>query len=90
MCPKLLRIEMTDFKLSIETKEFLRESTGLDYNTLTTKSIADIIESIPAVNKKKFSRKEAKQLTPRGSVYLYLGRILSLKDVRRIISKYRK
>ena len=81
---------MPVFKLSIETKELLHESTGLDYNALTTRPISDIIGSISAINKKKFSHKGTKHLSPRGSVYLYLGRILSLEDVRRIISKYLK
>lgn len=78
---------MTDFKLSIKTKELLQESTGLNYETLATKPIAEILKLIPHTNKKKFSHKRVKQLSPRGSVYLYLGRILSLKNVRRIIAK---
>ena len=77
---------MMNFKLSAETRKNLQVSTGHDYATLTTRPLSSF-HAVGDSSNSRLASSHPRIIKPRGSVYLQLGRILHLSEVRRFIFK---
>lgn len=75
---------MMNFKLSNETRRNLKISTGHDYAVLTTRPIGSF-HGMKNASKSRLVSSHPRIIKPRGSVYLQLGRILPLSEVRKFI-----
>lgn len=75
---------MMNYKLSNETRRNLKVSTGHDYAALTTRPIGSF-RTLKGSSGSHLVCSHPRIIKPRGSVYLQLGRILSMSDVRKSI-----
>jgi len=79
---------MYAFKLNNNTKTSLKKTTGLDYQQLVEMSAEDIDNYIQHRLGKRFRiRNKFGQFINRGSVYLYLNRLIGKKEINRKLSK---
>ena len=89
MCLKtkvFIRYTMS-FSLSSETRNLIHESTGLSPIEQVSVPVNGYSEHVSELQKKLYSCEKSRVVSPRGSVYLYLGRILSYKKVKRFLAK---
>lgn len=77
---------MMNFKLSAETRRNLKVSTGHDYAVLTTHPLSTF-RAMEGSSHSRLASVHPRIIKPRGSVYLQLGRILRLSEVRNFIFK---
>lgn len=77
---------MMNYKLSNETRRNLKASTGHDYTILTTRPIGSF-HAVKSPSTSHLVSSRPRVIKPRGSVYLQLGRILSMSEVRKSIFK---
>lgn len=77
---------MITYKLSKETRRNLNVSTGHDYAVLTTRPIGTFRVAEGATTSHLVSS-HPRVIKPRGSIYLQLGRVLSMSKVRKSIFK---
>ena len=77
---------MMNYKLSSETRRNLKVSTGQDYSVLTTRPIGAFHAKVGSVSSHLVSS-HPRIIKPRDSVYLQLGRILPMSEVRKSIFK---
>lgn len=70
------------FALSKDTRALIQCSTGLDSVQQCSIPISEIHSRKHVDRKYCCPSKKAKDLKPRGSIYLQMGRILSLKAVK--------
>lgn len=75
---------MMNYKLSDETRKNLKVSTGYDYATLTTRPLSSF-HAVSGSSNSRLASSHHRIIKPRGSVYLQLGRILHLSEVRKFI-----
>ena len=74
-----------NFSLDDKTLDFVEKSTGMDKNQLNKTSLKDVEQSC---NSESFYRvRKPHEKASRGSVYLFLQRILSLVKVNRYLSR---
>jgi hypothetical protein len=79
---------MSTFKLNNHTKSSLKKTTGLNYDQLVEMSAEEIDKYIQQKLGKRFRiRSKIGQFTNRGSVYLYLNRLIGKKEIERKLSK---
>lgn len=77
---------MMNYKLSNETRRNLKVSTGHDYAVLTTRPIGSF-HNVEGGSTSHLVSSRPRVIKPRGSVYLQLGRILPMSEVRKSIFK---
>ena len=75
-----------NYKLSEETRRNLKSSTGQDYIVLTTRPI-NSFGGVDSISGSRLTTSHPRIIKPRGSVYLQMGRILTMSEVRRSIFK---
>ncbi len=68
------------FTLSRETSKLIQQSTNLDYNHQCSTSICDV-RTKPHQNN-DYIVKEPRDVAPRGSIYLQMGRIMPLRKIK--------
>lgn len=79
---------MPSFKLNDKTKLSLGKSAGLNYSQLVEMSSDEIDNYLQKRRGKRFRLSlKLGQLTNRGSVYLYLNRLIHEKEIDRKLSK---
>ncbi len=74
-----------NYKLSNETRRNLKVSTGCDYAVLTKRPIVSFRAGRCTSSGSLLLSSNPRIIKPRGSVYLQLGRILSLSEIRKSI-----
>lgn len=75
------------FRLSKASKRLLTQSTGIDYKYQVAIPLDKVLEQVPLKNRQRYKIKSVREISPRGSVYLQVGRILSLSKVKKLIGK---
>jgi len=79
---------MPAFKLNSHTKSNLKKTIGLDYQQLVEMSVEEIDKYIEHRQGKRLGiRNKIGQFINRGSVYLYLNRLIGSKEIDRKLSK---
>ena len=79
---------MSAFKLNSNTKSNLKKTIGLDYQQLVEMSVEEIDKYIENRQGKPLRiRNKIGQFINRGSVYLYLNRLIGSKEIDRKLSK---
>ena len=77
---------MMNYKLSNETRRNLNVSTGHEYAVLTTRPIGSF-RPVEGSTTSHLVPLHPRIIKPRGSVYLQLGRVLTMSEVRKSIFK---
>lgn len=72
------------YKLSPETRESIARSTGMNRTQQTSTPISGVASASGTMTASYLVDKP-KDIAPRGSIYLQMNRILSLKKVRKYI-----
>lgn len=75
------------FTLSKETRGFIKDSTGMSPIEQKSIPLKEYGKMTSESQKKLYSCKNSRVIPPRGSVYLQMGRILSLSKVKRFLSR---
>lgn len=75
------------FRLNKKTEQFLTESTGIDYCRQVVTPMEQTLKGITVEKRKSYFCKSAQKVSPRGSVYLQVGRVLSFQKVKNLIEK---
>ncbi len=70
------------FKISDDTRKYAQEITGLSCNEIASMTL-DESRSVNQGNFSPFRDSRAREIQPRGSVYLQLNFVARLKDVSR-------
>lgn len=68
------------FALSQETINLIQQSSSLDYKHQRSTSICDVRTKIH--QNSDYIVKEPRDVAPRGSIYLQMGRIMSLRKIK--------
>ena len=68
------------FALSQETSNLIQQSSSLDYKHQRSTSIDDVRTKIH--QNSDYIVKEPRDVAPRGSIYLQMGRIMSLRKIK--------
>lgn len=68
------------FALSQETSNLIQQSSSLDYKHQRSTSIYDVRTKIH--QNSDYIVKEPRDVAPRGSIYLQMGRIMSLRKIK--------
>lgn len=76
-----------EFSLSNDTRVLIQRSTGLDMMQQRSVPLSEIHEKDSSEGRKCYRIKKPRDLKPRGSVYLQMGRVLSLKTVKSYLEK---
>lgn len=75
------------FSLSAETRNLIQESTGLSPKEQVNVPVNGYSGHVSSRQKRMYSCGKSRVVSPRGSVYLYLGRILPYAKVRKFLAK---
>lgn len=70
------------FSLSNDSRELIMQSTGLNHDLQCSTAISGINDATKRCGAEGYQIKESKDVSPRGSIYLQMGRVLSLKKVK--------
>lgn len=73
------------FSLSDDSRLLIQQSTGMDCAHLCLTAISDIKTDLQA--NKDYKIKEPRDVAPRGSIYLQMNRILSLRKVKSYLKR---
>lgn len=76
-----------DYKLSNETRRNIKCTTGYDYATLTTSPLASFHAMRDSSAKHLSPSRQATIIKPRGSIYLQLGRVISVSKIKKMFFK---
>lgn len=68
------------FALSQETNKLIQQSSNLDGKHQRSTSICDVVTK--AHRNRNYMVKEPRDVAPRGSIYLQMGRIMSLRKIK--------
>ena len=68
------------FVLSQETSNLIQQSSNLDYKHQCSTSICDV--RAKTCQNRDYIVKEPRDVAPRGSIYLQMGRIMSLRKIK--------
>lgn len=74
------------FNLDNRTTKIIEEVTGLEGYRQQMLPLAEYSTTINVEEKREYRCRKIKAISPRGSVYLLIGRILSLKKVKGYLS----
>lgn len=74
-----------NFSLSDNTRRLIQQSTGLDYKN----QCATAISGIKTAVKKNYDYmiSEPRDVAPRGSIYLQMGRIMPLRKIKSYLKR---
>ncbi len=75
------------FKLSEKSTMLIQQSTLLDSKSQMLHPIAESLCGTDVNRTRKYACHHSRVIAPRGSVYLQINRLLSLKEVKDFISK---
>ncbi len=79
---------MKKFKLNNSTKQNLRKTTGLEYSQLVEMSAVDIDNYLQKKAGKRFQlQNRFGNYVNRGSVYLFLNKIMRYEEINRKIAR---
>ncbi|MFZ4796193.1 MAG: hypothetical protein ACOYMA_01780 [Bacteroidia bacterium] len=79
---------MEKFKLNNSTKQTLKKTTGLDYNQLVDMSAEEIDNYLQKKAHKRFRlQNRIGSYVNRGSVYLFLNKIMNMDKISRKIAR---
>lgn len=70
------------FSLSNDSRELIMQSTGLNHDLQCSTVITGINAATKKSRAEEYKVKGSKDVTPRGSIYLQMGRIMSLLKVK--------
>ncbi|MBQ8721613.1 MAG: hypothetical protein IJY67_05650 [Paludibacteraceae bacterium] len=73
------------FSLSAESRKLIQKTTNLDFLQQRTVSISKGKEKV--YTNSEYKIKELRDVAPRGSIYLQMGRIMSLRKVKSYLKK---
>ena len=73
------------FSLSDDSRMLIQQSTGLDYAHLCFTAISDVDSKTHGNSTYKI--KDPQDVVPRGSIYLQMGRIMSLHKVKSYLKR---
>lgn len=75
------------FSLSNDTRALIQRSTGLNRAQQQSVPLSEIHENDSSEGRNCYRIKKPRDLKPRGSVYLQMGRVLSLKTVKSYLKR---
>lgn len=75
------------FTLSSETRKLIEYSTGMSPTEQKNVSITEYAQYASEHQRRLYSCKESRMITPRGSAYLHLKRTLSLQAIKRFLKE---
>lgn len=74
-----------NFTLSNVSRSLIQQSTGLDYTRQCSTAISDVKKEKHKTD--DYEIRNARDVAPRGSIYLQMGRIMSLRKVKSYLKK---
>lgn len=72
------------FTLSKDSRLLIQQSTGLNYTDQCVTAISDTRKGLKT---NEYKIRNARDVAPRGSIYLQMGRIMSLRKVKSYLKK---
>ncbi|MBQ4161544.1 MAG: hypothetical protein IJD84_01430 [Parabacteroides sp.] len=75
------------FTLSGEMRDKIQNTTGLSHFDQQNIPVVELSDCEMEKHRKLYACKKSRVIPPRGSVYLQMGRILSLTKVKKFLSK---
>lgn len=75
------------FRLNKKTEKLLTESTGIEYSRQIVMPMEQTFKGISEEKRKCYQCKSEQKISPRGSIYLQVGRVLSFRKVKNLIEK---
>lgn len=79
--------EAMKFSLNNDTRALIQRSTGLNRAQQQSVPLSEIHENGSSEGRNCYRIKKLRDLKPRGSVYLQMGRVLSLKTVKSYLKR---